>query len=264
MRQLLLLITLTFALVACGNDDVGDTNSTSHVSDISSASSISNVNNTSHENKPQPLTQVELQKLDERLEANGLKKGDAVFVRIFKKEGVFELWMKPQGQKEYILFRSYPICYFSGDLGSKKMRGDRQAPEGFYAVGQRHLHPGTNYHLAFNLGYPNAYDQAMGYTGDFIMVHGGCASAGCYAITDVQVEEVYTLVEAALNNGQPFFRVHVFPFHLTPQNLSLYENNEWLDFWKMLKPGYDAFENTHIPPNIEVVNKRYQVSIDSP
>ena len=91
------------------------------------------------------------------------------------------------------------------------------------------------------------------------MVHGACASAGCYAMTDTQVDEIYKLAEAALGNGQPFFRVHIFPFHLTDKNLSAYGQSQWLDFWKMLKPGYDAFEKTHIPPNIEVVNKRYKV-----
>lgn len=104
----------------------------------------------------------------------------------------------------------------------------------------------------------------MGYTGSHLMVHGGCASAGCYAMTDTQMNEIYTLVEAALKQGQPFFRVHIFPFKLTEQNLALYQNHPSHTFWQMLKPGYDAFEQMHIPPNIETIGQRYVVCTNPP
>jgi murein L,D-transpeptidase YafK len=62
--------------------------------------------------------------------------------------------------------------------------GDRQAPEGFYTVTPGQMNPNSAHYLSFDTGYPNAYDSAHGRTGAHLMVHGGCSSAGCYAITD--------------------------------------------------------------------------------
>ena len=58
------------------------------------------------------------------------KIGAPILVRIFKEEAELELWMK-SGQR-YSLFKTYPICRFSGRLGPKLKTGDHQAPEGFY------------------------------------------------------------------------------------------------------------------------------------
>ena len=90
------------------------------------------------------------------------------------------------------------------------------------------------------------------------MVHGSCVSIGCYAMTDTGIEEIFTLADAALRNGQPFFRVHIFPFRMTDENMRKYVNSEWYSFWENLKEGYDFFEESgHNPPNVEVKNKRY-------
>ena len=59
-------------------------------------------------------------------------------------------------------FKTYPICDWSGKLGPKTKIGDRQAPEGFYTVRPAQMNPNSSYHLAFNMGYPNAYDRAHG------------------------------------------------------------------------------------------------------
>lgn len=203
-------------------------------------------------------------KVNERLVDKGLKIGDEVFIRIFKSEAVLELWMKPATEEEFKLFHTYPICYFSGDLGPKTKQGDKQAPEGFYAVGLNQFNPHSNYYKSFNLGYPNKYERSKGYTGNYLMVHGNCVSIGCYAMTDIQIEEIYTLAESALKQGQPFFRVHVFPFKLNESNLKRYQNNKWHGFWLMMKEGYDAFEINKIPPNIEVMNGKYIVDNSKP
>ncbi len=42
--------------------------------------------------------------------------------------------------------------------------GDRQTPEGFYEVEPSGLNPRSNYHLSFNIGYPNAYDRSLNRT----------------------------------------------------------------------------------------------------
>ena len=89
------------------------------------------------------------------------------------------------------IFKTYPICSYSGGLGPKIQQGDRQAPEGFYLVSLEQLNPRSKYYLAFNVGFPNAYDRAYGRTGSNIMVHGDCTSSGCYAMTDAVMEEIY-------------------------------------------------------------------------
>jgi murein L,D-transpeptidase YafK len=188
----------------------------------------------------------------------GLSLGAPAFVRIFKREGELELWL---GGKDggYRLFRTYPICNFSGQLGPKRRQGDNQAPEGFYRVARGQLNPASSYHLSFNLGYPNAYERAHGYTGDFLMVHGNCVSIGCYAMGDPAIEEIYTVVEAALRAGQPAFDVQAFPFRLDDAALAAERASPWFDFWSELKPGYDAFERTRRPPRVSVRERRYRI-----
>ena len=207
--------------------------------------------------RPQQLT------LQDRLEAKGFHFGAPAFIRIFKKEEKLEVWLQ-KDNGEYGLFLDYPICIYSGELGPKTREGDKQSPEGFYAVGREAMNPNSNYHLSFNLGYPNAYDRSHGYTGSMLMVHGKCVSIGCYAMGDRQIEEIYSLVGAALQRGQPFVRVHAFPFRLTEANLAAYSDHRWYDFWRMLKPGYDYFETYHQPPEIDVIGGQYALSERNP
>jgi murein L,D-transpeptidase YafK len=149
------------------------------------------------------------------------------------------------------------ICHWSGVLGPKQKQGDKQAPEGFYVVTAAQMNPNSSYYLSFNIGYPNAYDLAHGRTGAHLMVHGGCLSAGCYAMTDESVEEIFALARESFAAGQKDFPVHAFPFRLTTEMLDLYKENEWYDFWLNLKEGYDHFENTRTVPIVGVENGRY-------
>ena len=90
------------------------------------------------------------------------------------------------------------------------------------------------------------------------MVHGYCCSIGCFAMTNPKIEEIYALADAAIRNGQSFFRVHIFPFRMTSENMVKFSNSKWLSFWKNLKEGYDKFtENGNIPPSFNVKNGRY-------
>jgi murein L,D-transpeptidase YafK len=152
----------------------------------------------------------------------------------------------------------------SGTLGPKLAEGDGQAPEGFYFVTPDRMKPDSRYHLAFNLGFPNAYDTAHGRTGSFLMVHGNRVSIGCFAMTDPKIEEIYTLCAAALTHGQPFFRVHVFPFRMTPERLAQTAGQPWHDFWQNLKQGYDWFETNHLPPDATVADRRYAFRPERP
>lgn len=204
----------------------------------------------------------DLERLDARLAAAQLTLGAPIFMRIFKREFELELWMKKGAR--FVRFATYPICNWSGALGPKMQEGDRQSPEGFYTVDQRALNPKSNYHRSFNLGFPNAFDRAHGRTGSFLMVHGACASVGCYAMTDRVIDEVWKIVTAALSNGQKRFHVHVFPFRMTEENLVRYRELPWGDFWQDLKRGHDAFDVAKLPPRITVCNGRYQAATSLP
>jgi murein L,D-transpeptidase YafK len=193
--------------------------------------------------------------LESSLRAKKLRFGAPMFLRIFKESRQLELWLD-DGER-FDLFKTYEICTFSGSLGPKRRRGDLQSPEGFYFVTPGRLNPVSEFHLSFNLGYPNAYDRAHGRTGSALMVHGDCVSIGCYAMTDAAIEEIYALADAAFRNGQPFFRVHVFPFRMTADNMAKHENSRWKEFWENLKDGYEFFENSGRPPNVEVQGGRY-------
>ena len=189
--------------------------------------------------------------LDEELQLAGFEYGDPLFIRVFKNPPMLETWLMDKETKRFQPFKEYPICKFSGTYGPKVKEGDRQAPEGFYTVTANQMNPWSQYHLSFNLGYPNEYDQAMGRTGNLLMIHGDCKSEGCFALTDPAIEEVYLLTEASIANGSDV-PVHIFPFKMHGYNMFAFEQNQWHPFWKNLREGYDAFEATRIPPNISV------------
>lgn len=194
--------------------------------------------------------------------------GDQVFVRIFKQEGQLELYLRKNGR--YALYRTFPVCKWSGRLGPKVKEADYQSPEGFYSVSARQLHPHSNYHRAFNVGYPNAFDKQNGRTGGLVMVHGACKSVGCFAMTDRGIEEIYGFVEAALRAGQKEVQVHIFPFRMTDANIARETGGGWLafvgganyaqwsGFWKNLKQGYDLFEQSGEPPTAFACGDHYE------
>lgn len=197
-----------------------------------------------------------LPKLHDQLVTRDLKLGQPAFIRIFKETHELELWLKA-ADNQWKLFRNYPVATFSGTLGPKTREGDMQAPEGFYTVTQKQLNPASSYHLSFNIGYPNDYDLAHQRTGSLIMVHGKMISVGCFAMTDPLIEEIYLVVEAALNNAATV-PVHVFPFRMTEARLKTADPKH-LDFWRSLQPAHDIFESSHRVPQITVENGRYRV-----
>ncbi|MER8635230.1 murein L,D-transpeptidase family protein [Mesorhizobium sp. M0664] len=209
-------------------------------------------------NKPLP------DKILAEMKAKGMIRTSSVMARIFKEEGKLEIW-KAKTNGRYDLVASYDICKWSGKLGPKFTEGDRQAPEGFYTVRPAQMNPRSNYHLSFNIGYPNAYDRANGRTGSNLMVHGACSSSGCYSMTDAQIEQIYAFGRDAFQGGQTEFQIQAFPFRMTAANMARYRNDPNYEFWKMLKVGYDNFEVTKVPPKVDVCEKRYvfnQVAAD--
>ena len=190
------------------------------------------------------------------IKENGMGIKSPILVRLFKEDSELEIW-KQKTDGTYGLLKAYKICAWSGKLGPKTREGDRQAPEGFYTVTPAQLNPNSNYHLAVNIGYPNAYDRANGRTGASLMIHGSCNSSGCYAMDDQQVQEIYALARDAFDGGQRAFQIQAYPFRMTPKNMARHRNSEHYAFWQMLKQGSDYFETTHRPANVGVCERHY-------
>jgi murein L,D-transpeptidase YafK len=179
-----------------------------------------------------------------------------ILIRLFKQEAELEVWKQDRSGR-FAPLKTYPICRWSGDLGPKVREGDRQAPEGFYAITPAQMNPQSAYYLSFNTGYPNAYDRSLGRTGSELMVHGDCSSRGCYAMTDEQIAEIYALGRESFFGGQKSFQFQAYPFRMTPQNMARHRNNPNMPFWKMIKEGYDHFEVTRQEPKVDFCEKKY-------
>jgi murein L,D-transpeptidase YafK len=190
----------------------------------------------------------------------GMDAQTPIFIRIFKEESELEVW-KQRDDGRFYHFKTYPICNWSGDLGPKMRYGDRQAPEGFYTVTREQMNPDSKFHLGMNLGYPNAFDRSHGRTGDFLMIHGKCKSAGCYAMTDGLMEEIYAIARESFLGGHDSFHVHAFPFRMTNENMTRFASHEAYPFWETIKEAHDYFELTRQLPTVTVCNRRYLVNV---
>jgi murein L,D-transpeptidase YafK len=190
------------------------------------------------------------------IQQRNMLKRSPILIRIFKEESELEVW-KQDASGRFELLKIYPICRWSGDLGPKVGAGDRQAPEGFYSITPSQMNPNSNYYLAINMGFPNAYDRANDRHGAFLMIHGNCSSSGCYAMTDEQIGEIYALARDSFVGGQPSFQIQAYPFRMTPANMARHRTNPNIAFWTMLKAGSDHFEVTHLEPKVEFCDKRY-------
>ncbi len=207
----------------------------------------------------QPLSDQMLAKIEQ----NNMTKDSPILVRLFKEESELEVW-KQDRTGRFALLKTYPICRWSGELGPKIKEGDRQTPEGFYTITPGQMNPNSHYYLAFNVGYPNAFDRAWGRTGGDVMVHGDCSSRGCFAMTDEQVGEIYALARESFFGGQRSFQVQSYPFRMTALNMARHRDNPNMPFWKQIKVGYDHFEVTHLEPRVDVCDKHYVFDAGSP
>ncbi|HEY0331168.1 MAG TPA: murein L,D-transpeptidase family protein [Rhodopseudomonas sp.] len=210
---------------------------------------ISLANNAKANQPVPPKLIAEMQAKDMDLQA-------PMLVRLFKQEAELEIW-KQTRSGQFALLKTYPICRWSGDLGPKVREGDRQAPEGFYNITPAQMNPQSSYYLSFNTGFPNAFDKALGRTGSDLMVHGDCSSRGCYAMTDEQIAEIYSLGRESFFGGQRAFQLQAYPFKMTPVNMAKHRNNPNMPFWKMIKEGYDHFEVTRQEPKVEFCEAKY-------
>jgi murein L,D-transpeptidase YafK len=121
------------------------------------------------------------------------------------------------------------------------------------------MHPRSDYHLAFNLGFPNQHDRNIGATGSNIMIHGGCASVGCFAMTDYYMEQLWVLAGAAFQNGQDAIDVHVLPFRFNERNVLRHSGSEHWPFWASLQPLDRYFEEHGWPARVAVDEIGYRL-----
>lgn len=204
----------------------------------------------------------DLARLNERLAEKGIKPGSPVLLRAFKSESEFEVWFRKDDK--FVLFATYPVCNWSGTLGPKLREGDKQTPEGFYTVTKAQIRHIGRWPRSLNLGFPNEFDKSLARSGSNILVHGGCSSVGCFAMTNAVIEEIYSFVEHALNSGQTFVPVHVYPFRMTAENLETQKASSWYPFWSEMKVVYDTFERTRLAPRIGVCDGKYVVQDAAP
>ncbi len=194
--------------------------------------------------------------LDERLREKGVSLNSPILIRVFKSESELEVWKESKGS--FVLFATYPICHWSGSVGPKLRDGDKQAPEGFYTVTRKQLFHVGRWPKSLYLNYPNIYDQSLARTGNLILVHGGCTSVGCFAMTNPVMDEIHRLSLAATESGQEHIPIHVFPFRMTKDNWETHERSPWQAFWINLKEGYDLFEKDKLPPRVSVCDGNYK------
>ena len=197
------------------------------------------------------------------MEKEGVAQNAPILIRTYKKEAEFEIW-KQKADGRYVRFKTFPMCRWSGQLGPKMAEGDRQVPEGFYRITPGQMNPTSEYYLSFNVGYPNAYDRAHGASGGSIFVHGACSSAGCFSMTDEQIDQIYAVAREAFNGGQQAIQMQSYPFRMTAENLARYRNDPNIDFWKQLKEGADNFEVSKQDVNVGVCARHYVFNVTTP
>jgi len=186
----------------------------------------------------------------------------SLYIRSFKYDRLLEVWVKTNNSDQYSLFKTYKVCTQSGTTGPKRAQGDNQIPEGFYYINE--FNPNSKYHLALGLNYPNASDRILSNSfrpGGDIYIHGSCVSTGCIAISDLPIEELYTMASIVKSNGQDFIPVHVFPVKYdVPRSIdylteSLKGDQIIHKFILSIKSVFDYFEEKKQLPLI-LINKK--------
>jgi len=110
------------------------------------------------------------------------------------------------------VLRTYHIALGHHPSGKKMQAGDGRTPEGSYTIDRRKMM--SDYHLALHISYPDAYDMRQAAAkgiqpGGGIMIHGQPNymtpaerarlgtdwTAGCIALTNPEIDEVWRLVD---------------------------------------------------------------------
>lgn len=169
--------------------------------------------------------------------------------RVHKAEAELEVWAAGEQKGKMQLVATYGICTMSGGAGPKRKEGDLQVPEGFYRI--EYFWPDSAFYLAGKVSYPNALDKQLGGAtpGGDIMIHGGCASIGCIAMSDERIEELWVMGRSVMDAGKP-----VEMIILPGKDMSTYLDDaaqaRHHAFWKNLDEGNRLFEARHVMPRV--------------
>ncbi|MCB9222897.1 MAG: L,D-transpeptidase family protein [Crocinitomicaceae bacterium] len=178
-----------------------------------------------------------------------------VMIKAYKYEQLVKVYVKKSSDKKWRVYKKYPFCWSSGDLGPKRQEGDYQIPEGYYHV--NHFNPYSNFYLSLGVSYPNKSDKIKSTAakkGGAIYMHGGCATIGCIPIEDEPIKEVYVLSVLAKNNGQAEIPIHIFPFKYKEDTFELLGRSysEHIDFWTNIYKIERQFDSTMIAPKVGI------------
>jgi len=108
------------------------------------------------------------------------------------------------------VLKSYDFGMGNAPVGHKQFEGDGKTPEGLYYIDR--FNPRSRYHLSVGISYPNERDRAYAAqfgrsAGGDIMFHGRGPegnvvapakwdwTAGCIAMTDSEIEDVYAMLK---------------------------------------------------------------------
>ena len=153
---------------------------------------------------------------------------------------------------------AWPFTGYSGDLGPKRRRGDRQIPEGFYRLDG--LNGASRYHLSLHVDYPNQADRFFAHRrhpGNNIFIHGNELTNGCIPIGDRAIEQLYLAVLDSRNAGYEV-PAHLFPCRFdTPAcarrlRADTRHNPKLAAFWANLEEGFQWFATTATLPVVTV------------
>jgi len=203
----------------------------------------------------------------ENLTKHGLNtKTYRLYIRVFKHDGIVELWGKNTTSTTYTLFREYTICKSSGDLGPKRKQGDYQVPEGYYHIDR--FNPNSHFYLSLGINYPNISDKILGNKnelGNDIFIHGDCVTIGCIPLTDNEIKSFYIYCVEAINNGQLSIPVTIFPTKMEGENNHFLnnssKNSDTKNLWADLQKGYTYFNKHKKLPYISFLeNGRHRIS----
>lgn len=141
--------------------------------------------------------------------AGQLKAAEPAIDNIVVEKSARKMYLR-QGDKNV---KQYNIRLGSNPVGRKEQEGDGKTPEGKYTVSGRN--PKSAYHLSLRISYPNTADKSRAAAqkvspGGDIMIHGYPNkypnfifdiihhnydwTAGCIAVTDEEIEEIWQLV----------------------------------------------------------------------
>lgn len=181
-----------------------------------------------------------------------------ILFRAFKTESILELWAFDSIIDKYTLICEYNICRSSGNIGPKRIEGDKQVPEGFYYINR--FNPKSSFHLSLGLNYPNESDMILSdlqKPGNDIFIHGDCVTVGCLPMTDDKMKEIYLISIIAKNSNQANIPVHIYPFRFNDLTRHIYYNRfpQHVLFWQNLEEEFTFFEQHKLVRNFYVNEK---------